>query len=157
MSQGAHRQLPSIGWREWVSLPSLGIAAIQAKIDTGAQTSALHASDIEIVEGEGARRLRFRVFPRRRDTKNSQLVEAPLLDQRIVRSSNGQEELRFVVQASLSVLGEEWPIELGVTAREAMSFRLLIGRNALADRFVVDPAARFLGGRRKSLRGKERP
>ena len=146
-----------IGWREWVGLPSLGITAIQAKIDTGAYISALHACEIEPIEVRGRCLLRFRVFPRRRDESNSLRVQAPLIGQRLVRSSSGHEELRWVVKASFSFAGAEWPIELGITARETMAFRLLLGRAALAERFVVDPGATFLGGRRRRKRAKRSP
>jgi hypothetical protein len=147
----------AIGWCEWVALPSLGIAAIQAKLDTGASTSALHASDIEPFSLDGRDMLRFVVFPRRRSDAKSLRVQAPLLGQRRVRSSSGHEELRWVVEATLGLAGDVWPIEWSVTARETMAFRLLLGRSALAQRFLVDPSVSYLRGRRKRNRSEDPP
>lgn len=138
----------TIGWREWVALPDLGIGAIKAKVDTGARSSALHAFDVEFLPGSGPRRVRFRVHPLQRETRRTVTAEAVLLGERRVRNSGGGVELRPVVRTAVELLGMRWPIELTLTNRDAMGFRMLLGRKALEGRFVVDVSRSFLGGRK---------
>lgn len=139
-------ELSTIGWREWVALPDLGIEAVKAKVDTGARSSTLHAFGVRHFERDGERWVSFRVHPIQRSTRETVEAAAPLLDQRWVRSSTGREQLRPVIVTSACVLDEKWPIELTLTNRDAMGFRMLLGRQALRGRFVVDPGHSFLTG-----------
>lgn len=139
-----------IGWREWIALPELGIDRIKAKIDTGARSSSLHAFDVrEHTTPAGVRMVRFVIHPVQRDTGVTVEAEAPLLARRTVRSSNGQTELRPVIRTTLRLLGRAWPIELNLTNRDAMGFRLLLGRQAVRRRLLVDAGASFVGERKR--------
>lgn len=139
-----HPPLLTIGWREWVSLPNLGIMEIKAKIDTGARSSALHAFDLKILEENGKQRVRFKVQPLQQDTINTVIAEADLLEWREVRNSGGQTELRPVILTSVELMGQQWPIELTLTNRDAMEFRMLLGRQALKGRFLIDCEKSYL-------------
>jgi hypothetical protein len=144
-----HRDRKIIGWREWIALPELGIEAIKVKTDTGARTSALHAYDVEI-EGD---RVRFKVNPMQRDTKRVVSCSALLIDKREVRSSTGRVTRRPVIQTRLSLMGKSWPIELTLVPRDRMGFRMLLGRQAIRGRYIVDPGRSYLSdgiSRRKS-------
>lgn len=133
-----------VGWREWAGLPSLGIALVKAKIDTGARTSALHANLIEPFEANGVPSVRFDVSG---EAENVPWHEAPVADQRSVRSSNGETELRFVIRTELALAGRSWPVEVTLTNRERMELPMLIGREALAGRMLVDAERSWLCGR----------
>lgn len=132
-----------IGWREWVGLPLLNVERIKAKVDSGARTSALHAYDIEIVPRDGRSLVRFKIHPLQRDTQVTVQAEAPLLAQRSVRSSNGRSEMRPVIRTMVK-LGAQWPMELTLTNRDMMGFRLLLGREAIRGRFLIDPSRSYL-------------
>jgi hypothetical protein len=134
------------GWREWVGLPELEVPFIKAKLDTGARTSALHAFAIRQYEENGQAMVEFDIHPVQRDSTFSIHASAPLLEERRVRSSNGKVERRPVIVTRVSLLGAEWPIELTLTRRDMMGFRLLLGRQALRRRVMVDPGASFLAG-----------
>jgi hypothetical protein len=137
----------TIGWREWVALPELGVAAVKAKIDTGARSSSLHAWDVRIVEGTGRRsRVRFVLHPRQRDLTETVEAEADLVAVRAVRSSNGEVENRPVIRTPLVLDGHRYAIELTLTRRDQMGFRMLLGRRALRRRFVIDPGRSFVCG-----------
>ncbi|MGH8274324.1 MAG: ATP-dependent zinc protease family protein [Gammaproteobacteria bacterium] len=141
-----------VGWREWVGLPRLGVALIKAKIDTGARTSALHATNIEIYTTQtGNQRVRFTVWPEQRSRRGAVAATAPLKGERLIRSSNGAAERRPVVTTVVDIDGQQWPIELTLTSRDMMGFRLLLGRQALRGHAVVDPAKSYRT-RRKSSR-----
>jgi hypothetical protein len=137
---------PVIGWREWVSLPDLGLDAVKAKVDTGARSSTLSASDIEEVARHDTVWLRFAVHPLQADDDGVVTCEAPLVDYREIRSSNGDTEMRPVIATSVVVAGLHYPLELTLTRRAEMGFRMLLGRKAVRRRFVVDPGRSFLGG-----------
>lgn len=135
---------PMIGWREWAALPDFDVKSINAKIDTGAKTSALHAFRIREVMIDGAEHVEFFLHPVQRRRKPEIFCRAPLAGQRLVRSSNGQEEERYVIETRLCLGGKIWKIELTLTNRDAMGFRLLVGRDALRRKFVIDPGASYL-------------
>jgi len=143
------------GWREWVSIPSADVPWIKAKIDTGANTSSLHAFDIE----DAGKSVAFWVRPWQESEDDSRRIELPVHDRRVVRSSSGHEEERIVVLLRVELVGRDIEAEFTLTNRDSMGFRMLIGRQALRQGFVVDPAASFLGGRapraiRMSNRGR---
>lgn len=133
-----------IGWREWVTLPELSIAAIKAKIDTGARSSALHAFEIETFQQKGQTIVRFLIHPQQRSIRQTIRAEAVLLDYRHVRNSGGQAELRPVIQTTVALGDQHWPIELTLTNRDVMGFRMLLGRQAIRGHFLVDAGRSFL-------------
>lgn len=136
-----------VGWREWVALPSLGIDRIKAKIDTGARTSALHAHDVRVSTRKGKQVLHFKLSPVQGSREPEVLCEAPVIDERQVTDSGGHREKRFVIETDVEVGGERFPIEVTITRRDNMRFRMLLGRTAMAGRIVVDPQKSFLTGR----------
>ncbi|MGW9630065.1 ATP-dependent zinc protease family protein [Agromyces sp. NPDC055520] len=135
------------GWREWVSLPALEVPWIKAKLDTGARTSALHAFDVEEFERDGAAWVRFGVHPWQDSDVDAVVVERPVHDRRSVRSSSGHTEERIVVLMDVVLMGRTMTAEVTLTNRDEMGFRMLIGREALRQGFVVDAARSFIGGR----------
>jgi hypothetical protein len=139
----ARQGLPLVGWREWVGLPDLGIVRIAAKMDTGAKTSALHANSLKPLVRNGVALIRFDVTG---EDEKTPWHELPLLGRRSVRSSNGESEMRYLVAMRLRIGGEEWVIDVTLTNRERMEMPMLIGREALAGRVLVDAARSWLGG-----------
>lgn len=135
------------GWREWVGLPELGVPWIKAKLDTGARTSSMHAFDLEEIEREGARWVRFWVHPWQAIDDDAVEVSCPVLDVREVRSSSGHTEERYVVPIRLALVGHEVVAEVTLSRRDEMGFRMLVGREALRQGYVVDPARSYLGPR----------
>ena len=133
-----------IGWREWVGLPELGVSHIKAKADTGAKTSALHAFDLKPFRRRGEDWVRFNIHPAQRDETLSVPCEARVVDLRLVMTSGGHREKRYVIETKLQAGGEDWPIELTLTNRDQMGFRMLVGRSAMHRRLVVDPSKSFL-------------
>ncbi len=157
------RPLPVIGWREWVSLPDLGIAWIHAKVDTGARSSAIHAFDVEPFDAPDGRRLvRFKVHPIQRTTRETVEVVAEVKDERWVKSTSGHRDCRIVVEAHVALGGDQWPIELTLARRDVMGFRMLLGRQAIRGRFFVNPGRSHRSGlpegqRRASKRPRPTP
>lgn len=141
-------QILTIGWREWVSLPELGIEWIKAKIDTGARTSALHAFDIKRFNKDDSDWVRFKVHPLQRNTKQTIEVEAPVLEFRHVKSSSGHLAHRPVIRTALVIFGQQRNIDLTLASRDQMGFRMLLGREALRKRFLVDSGKSYLSGNR---------
>jgi hypothetical protein len=138
----------TVGWREWVSLPDLGVEAIKAKIDTGARTCSLHAFNLKRFRRDGEEMVRFDIHPIQKDSKKSVTVEARVIGERKVRSSTGHVQKRAVIETTVVLCGIPVRAEVTLTRRDAMGFRMLIGRKALAGQFLVDPKRSFLGGKR---------
>jgi hypothetical protein len=138
-----------LGWREWCSLPQLGIPAIKAKIDTGAKTSCLHTFGIESYTENGIGYVRFKVHPIQ---KNDQLVVecfAAIKDEREVTDSGGHKEMRYIIETMMRIGDKERLIEMSLTNRDTMRFRMLLGRRAMDENTIVDPAASYLNGHLK--------
>jgi ribosomal protein S6--L-glutamate ligase len=132
-----------VGWEEWVALPGLGLPAIKAKVDTGARTSALHAFRIEPFGPADAPMVRFGVHPVRGRTDIEIFCSAPIADRRDVISSNGEREMRYIINADIEIGGRRWPIEISLTNREGMAYRMLLGRQAIGDDMMVEPRSSF--------------
>ena len=141
---GKAKSLAMIGWREMLSLPELNVARIKAKIDTGARTSALHAFHCQEVKLQDKVIIRFQIHPLQHDSKQTVWTEAELLEYRQVRNSGGNAQIRPVILTPIQLGEYQWLIELTLTNRDVMGFRMLLGRQAVRDRFVVNPGKSFL-------------
>lgn len=138
------KKYPIIGWREWVALPKLSIPKIKAKIDTGARTSALHAFALKPFEENGQKKIHFDIHPLQHNTAEVIRCTADVVDRRSVTDSGGHEEERYVIETLITIAGQTWSIEITLTERENMLFRMLLGRSALRKRFIVNPARSFV-------------
>jgi len=137
-----------IGWREWVGLPGLGITQIKAKIDTGARTSALHAFEVSPFSENGRQMVHFSIHPYQRNAKVVKQCVAEVVDQRWVTDSGGHREERYFIVTTVALGEQQWDIEMTLTNRDNMKFRMLLGRTAMEKRFMVDPGASYLVGKR---------
>ena len=142
-----------LGWREWVALPELGIERIKAKVDTGARTSALHAFDVELVEEDGQKIVKFSIHPKQKDLNAVIQCQAPLFDEREVRDSGGHTEKRYVIESSILIGSAVHKVEMTLTNRDSMGFRMLLGRTTMKGHYLVDTGKSYLTGPRK-LRSK---
>lgn len=146
-----NNNLPILGWREWIKLESLGVSRIKAKIDTGARTSALHAFHVRPYQENGIQRVEFKLHPHQKDNETELLCTADVIDQRDVTDSGGHREKRWVIQTDI-VIGEyQFPVEMTLTARDDMRFRMLLGRTAMRGRFLVDSSCSYAQGKRPSV------
>jgi hypothetical protein len=144
--------LDIVGWREWIFLSDLSRQKIKAKIDTGARTSALHAEEIEIFKRGNKKWVRFIILPVQKSKEKMKHVEAELIESRMVRSSVGTETIRPVIATNIQIGNYVYPIELTLVNRDIMGFRMLIGRQALKDRFIIDPGDSFVQSRKLNRR-----
>lgn len=133
-----------LGWREWVSLPDLGIDKIKAKVDTGARTSALHAFALHPFKEDGKDMIRFDIHPIQNDTNYVVTCVAEVVDKRMVSDSGGHREERYVIKSNVTAGLDTWPIEITLTERDTMLFRMLLGRSAIRKRYIVNPARSFV-------------
>ncbi|NQV55601.1 MAG: ATP-dependent zinc protease [Rhodospirillales bacterium] len=140
-------QKKRIGWREWIGFPELGVDRIKAKIDTGARTSVIHAFRVKKLDDEDEPRIEFYLHPVQRKRNPELRCIAPIVGERIVRSSNGEQETRYVIITPMCLGGEIWPVELTLSDRDQMGFRVLAGRAAIRGRCIVDPGSSYLLGR----------
>lgn len=146
-SQTTHEHTPLaklVGWQEWVSLPQLGVDRIKVKVDTGARTSALHAQSItaELIDGEEW--VNFVLHPLQDNVQVEISCRARVVGHRVVRDSGGHEQTRVVIETDMSLGEDKWPIEMTLTNRENMGFRMLLGRNAIIHHYYVDPSQAFI-------------
>ncbi|SEB64834.1 Uncharacterized conserved protein [Paramicrobacterium humi] len=153
MTDGIHSNT-LVGWREWVALPGIGVPWIKAKLDTGARSSALHAFDVVELPDS---RVRFQVHPRQRSGADAVTVECPIHDRREIRSSSGHVQSRIVVLLDIELAGRTVTAETTLSRRDEMGFRMLIGREALRQGFVVDSGKSFLSTKApKQIRRRNR-
>lgn len=153
-SAGSTDALLTLGWREWVGLPELGIPRIKAKVDTGARTSALHAFEVSSFSERGLQRVQFKLHPKQHDSDTVIVCTADVIDERTVTDSGGHTELRWVISTPLSIGPHTWPIEITLTSRDDMLFRMLLGRTAIKGRARVDPSRSYVVGKRRRRKSK---
>ncbi len=144
--------LETLGWQEWTVLPDLSDIAIKAKVDTGAKTSALHAFKVESYDKDGQTYVKYLVHPYQNNNDYFIECHSLVVDQRFVTDSGGHREMRYVVETNLRLKGQLFSAEITLTDRDSMKFRMLLGRNALRNRYSVDCSKSFLLGG-----GKEYP
>jgi hypothetical protein len=132
-----------IGWREWASLPEIGIDRIKVKVDTGARNSALHAYNTSLISKNGENWIHFDIHPDQNDETTIRSCMVRLIDRRWVTNSGGARERRFVIETPIRIGDNEWPIIITLTNRDEMGFRMLVGRSAIKGKYMVDPARSF--------------
>ncbi len=132
------------GWREWGQLPDLNVEKIKVKLDTGAKTSSLHAFDLSLFTHMGKDWLQFDVHPFQDDESITHTCTSPIVDYRWITSSSGHSQKRFIIETTLKLGDFSSLIEISLANRDEMGFRMLVGRNALKGRILVDPSHSFL-------------
>jgi hypothetical protein len=143
------KQLDVIGWREWVALPDLNVDQIKCKVDTGAKTSALHTYFIEPYTKFGKEYVRFGLHPSKKNLHKEVICNCEVADQRAVTDSGGHREQRYVIKTPIQLGQKVWDIEITLTDRETMLFRMLLGRDAIKNLFTVNPACSYIIGKKK--------
>jgi hypothetical protein len=145
------KKLPKkiLGWREIVSLPGLGIDQITTKLDTGARTAALHVSSYKILIRRNKKIVEFVTHPVQRSRLPTVKCHADFVEYRFITSSNGTRTLRPVILTPIKIDHEEWSIEITLVNRDIMGFRMLLGRETLKKRFLIDPSRSYLSQKRK--------
>jgi hypothetical protein len=142
-----NQQLLTLGWREWAALPQLDLPAIKVKVDSGAKTSALHAFYTEKYLLDSVDMVKFLIHPIQRNYDFQVECHAPVVDFREVSDSGGHKEMRYVIETNIVIGTGNWPIELTLTNRDTMRFRMLLGRRAMEARAIIDPGASYLNGK----------
>ena len=140
-------ELPIIGWREWIALPELEITAIKVKVDTGARTSSLHAVNIRYFKKGEKSIVKFNVHPIQKDSHTTIACSAEVIDKRKIKSSNGQVDIRPIIKTPISLMDETYDVEVSLSSRDEMGFRMLLGREAIRNRFNVTTGQSFLDKR----------
>ena len=156
MAQSRLKTRPLIGWREWVLLPDLSPVPLKAKIDTGARTSTLHAFGLSVYARDGEPWVDFEIHPIQRSKAQSSLVSYPITSFKQVRSSTGHSERRPLIRTRFQIGQHEFDIDVTLTSRDEMGFRMLLGRSAVRRRFWVDPGRSFLHPEAAGAVGPER-
>lgn len=145
-------KLLTLGWREWVGLPELGLDAIKAKVDTGARTSTLHAFELRTFSEQGKLRVEFKIHPKQKDPETVVTCVADVIDERFVTDSGGHRERRLIIGTLLTIGRWSWPIEMTLTARDNMMFRMLLGRTAIKGIAAVDPSRSYTTGKKPRVK-----
>lgn len=141
-----YQQKKIIGSEEWIRIPELNIPAVKARIDSGAKTSTLHAYNMQTFEDNGKEYVRFDVHPVQHNRRISVRCKAELVGRRVIKSSSGDRQRRYVIKTPITLGGETWDIEVTLTNRDNMGYRMLIGREAMRGRYIVDPEQKFIFG-----------
>lgn len=150
------KQKTLIGWEEWCTFPNLSLPAIKAKIDTGAKTSCLHAFNLKTFTENGQKFVRFAIHPLQNNKKIVRVCTAPVVDYRFVTNSGGKREKRYVIASDITMNEKTWRIEITLTQRDTMSFRMLLGREAMRKgKLIVDPAKSCLLKKIKKLASEQ--
>ena len=155
MASEKNTELMTLGWREWVGLPQLGIEMIKAKVDTGARTSVLHAFEVRTISDGPRLQVEFKLHPNQRDNETIIVCRADVIDERTVTDSGGHKESRWVIETPMTIGPHTWPIEITLTARDDMRFRILIGRTAIKNRAMVNPSRSYLVGKKRRSKAKQ--
>ncbi|MFG0293062.1 MAG: ATP-dependent zinc protease [Phycisphaerales bacterium JB050] len=150
-AQDANAALPRIGWREAVRFPSLGVGPVRTKIDSGANTSALHVTDVERIEGD---RVSFHIALDRHGRRLSERFEAPIVRVSTIRSSTGHAQERFVIPLRVAIGEHRFETEVSLVCRHGMICRMLLGRRALAGRFLVDASRMYVLSKKPERRSR---
>ncbi|HAI10294.1 MAG TPA: ATP-dependent zinc protease [Phycisphaerales bacterium] len=147
MAKRPAKPKPVIGWREWVHLPELGDLVVKAKVDTGARSSALHAHKLKhFTDEQGVEKVSFEIWPFQDSHAKASTFTLPVHESRWIKSSNGHQAYRPVVIVNITLMDQTWPIELTLTNRDEMGFRMLLGRQAIRRKMLVDAGKSFLAG-----------
>ncbi|MCX7085137.1 MAG: ATP-dependent zinc protease [Methylococcales bacterium] len=137
---------PLLGWREWIGLPGLNIEKIKAKVDTGARSSAIHAFELDPYKKNGENWIMFAIHPEQNNTDIIIECHAPIKDRRIVSDSGGHKQQRYVIETPLVIGQSIITAEVTLTNRDSMLFRMLLGRTAIKDHYLIAANKSFLQG-----------